>query len=42
MGPVGAHAHGVDEYVDLDSLRSITKTIAAATYDWCSRDREPK
>jgi len=42
MGPVGAHAHGVDEYVDLDSLRSITKTIAAATYDWCSRDRGPK
>jgi len=39
IGPTGEHAHGVDEYVDLDSLRSITKVIAAATFDWCSQDR---
>jgi len=41
IGPAGQHPHGPDEYVDLDSLRSVTKAIAAATFDWCAHDRDP-
>jgi acetylornithine deacetylase len=42
IGPAGEHPHGPDEYVDLDSLRSATKVIAVATFDWCSQDRDPQ
>jgi len=34
-GPGGDGFHGPDEYVDLDSLRDVTQTLAAATLRWC-------
>jgi acetylornithine deacetylase len=34
-GANGAGAHGVDEYVDLDSLAVVARTLAAATLQWC-------
>ncbi|MEW6667226.1 MAG: ArgE/DapE family deacylase [Thermodesulfobacteriota bacterium] len=40
MGPTGEHAHGVDEYVDLDSLERTTKALALAIADWCSQDKD--
>jgi acetylornithine deacetylase len=42
IGPTGERAHGLDEYVNLESLRSITKAIAAATFDWCAQPKESK
>jgi acetylornithine deacetylase len=40
FGPTGERLHGVDEYVDLDSLETITKAIALATLQWCSQEKE--
>jgi acetylornithine deacetylase len=34
-GPVGGNMHGVDEWVDLDSVKEVTKTYAAFILDWC-------
>ena len=34
-GPGGDGFHGPDEYVDLDSLKAVTQTLAAATLGWC-------
>lgn len=34
-GASGANMHGANEYVDLDSLKTATKTIAAFVMDWC-------
>jgi acetylornithine deacetylase len=34
-GPSGDGLHGLDEYVDIDSLIEATKIIAATTIDWC-------
>lgn len=34
-GPIGSNTHGINEYVDLDSLKTATKTIAAFILDWC-------
>lgn len=39
FGPKAEHVHGPDECVHLDSLKSTTKAIAVAVYDWCSRDK---
>jgi acetylornithine deacetylase len=39
LGPSGERPHGVDEYVDLDSVVLTTKAIALATLDWCSREK---
>jgi acetylornithine deacetylase len=39
FGPSGESPHGVDEYVDLDSLRQTTKAIALATLEWCSQNQ---
>ncbi|MFH1090011.1 MAG: ArgE/DapE family deacylase [Pseudomonadota bacterium] len=39
LGPRGERPHGIDECVYLDSLRSTTKAIALATYEWCSKDK---
>jgi acetylornithine deacetylase len=39
LGPIGEHPHGVDEYVDLDSLVLATKVIAVATLEWCSQEK---
>lgn len=34
-GPSGDGFHGVDEFVDIESLVESTKVIAAAVIDWC-------
>jgi acetylornithine deacetylase len=34
-GPVVANIHGIDEWVDLDSLKRVTKTIALFIAGWC-------
>jgi acetylornithine deacetylase len=31
----GDRYHGPDEYVDLDSLRTVTRVIAKFILDWC-------
>ena len=36
FGPSGGHAHGVDEYVELDSVAATAKAVALATLNWCS------
>ncbi len=37
-GPVGHNIHGFDEYVELDSLRSITRSMALFIADWCGTE----
>lgn len=39
MGPTGERAHGVDEYIDLDSLERATKAYALAVLAWCSQEK---
>lgn len=34
-GPKSMRIHGVDECVELESLRQVTKAIALLTVDWC-------
>ncbi|MCL4714746.1 MAG: ArgE/DapE family deacylase [Hyphomonadaceae bacterium] len=34
-GPACTGAHGIDEYVDIESVRRVTKTIALFIADWC-------
>ncbi|QBP42500.1 ArgE/DapE family deacylase [Paenisporosarcina antarctica] len=34
-GPVGDNMHGADEWVDLNSVKEVTKTYAAFILDWC-------
>ncbi len=38
-GPICESAHGIDERVDLDSLRAVTKTMALFLADWCGIER---
>lgn len=40
FGPSGDREHGFDEYVDLDSLLSVTQIVALATLDWCGREKD--
>ena len=40
FGPVGERMHGVDEYVELDSLVMVTKAVALSTLDWCSQEKD--
>jgi len=35
FGPKGANYHGIDEYVDLDSLLTVTKVLAVFIAEWC-------
>ncbi len=35
FGPKGGNYHGVDEFVDLDSLKKVTQTLALFAADWC-------
>ena len=35
FGPKGGSLHGVDEWVDLESLRGLTKVYALFICDWC-------
>jgi acetylornithine deacetylase len=34
-GAVGGNLHAPDEWVDLESLRAVTKVLALTTLDWC-------
>ncbi|GAX90882.1 ArgE/DapE family deacylase [Effusibacillus lacus] len=34
-GPVGGSMHGADEWVNLPSVKAVTKTYAAFILDWC-------
>ncbi|MFS0645110.1 ArgE/DapE family deacylase [Siminovitchia sp. 179-K 8D1 HS] len=34
-GPTGGNMHGPNEYIDLKSLKTATKTISAFILDWC-------
>ncbi|GGK35392.1 acetylornithine deacetylase [Caldalkalibacillus thermarum] len=34
-GPIGANMHGANEWVDLNSVKQVTKTYAAFILDWC-------
>jgi acetylornithine deacetylase len=34
-GPVGANLHAPDEWVDLESVREVTKVLTLAIMDWC-------
>ncbi|PEJ29787.1 acetylornithine deacetylase [Peribacillus butanolivorans] len=34
-GPAGENIHGIDEYVNLDTVKTATQTIAAFILDWC-------
>ncbi|RLL64648.1 ArgE/DapE family deacylase [Ochrobactrum soli] len=35
FGPSGGGLHGVDEFVDVDSIIETSKVIAASVIDWC-------
>ena len=37
-GPVSRNIHGFDEYVSLESLRSVTKAMALFIADWCGTE----
>ena len=39
FGPRGGRFHGVDEFVELDSVIHTAKAVALATLAWCSQDR---
>ena len=34
-GPAGANLHAPDEWVDLESVREVTKVLALTIIDWC-------
>lgn len=34
-GPTGGNMHGIDEWVDLKSVKEVTKVYAAFILDWC-------
>jgi acetylornithine deacetylase len=34
-GADGGNLHAPDEWVDLESVREVTKVLALATLDWC-------
>lgn len=34
-GPSGANLHAPDEWVDLESVREVTKVLALSAIDWC-------
>ncbi len=34
-GPVGANLHAPDEWVDLESVKEVTKVLALVAMDWC-------
>jgi acetylornithine deacetylase len=35
LGPAGGNLHAPDEWVDLESVKNVTKILALATADWC-------
>ncbi len=34
-GPIGAKLHAPDEWVDLESVKDVTRVLALAAMDWC-------
>jgi acetylornithine deacetylase len=38
-GPICERPHGIDERVDLDSVRAVTKTMALFLAEWCGVER---
>jgi acetylornithine deacetylase len=34
-GAVGGNLHAPDEWVDLESVREVTKVLALTAIDWC-------
>ncbi len=38
-GPSGGNMHSVDEYLELDSLKILTKSIAAFILNWCKEEQ---
>jgi len=34
-GPLGGNLHAPDEWVDLESVRRVTKVLAATAMEWC-------
>jgi acetylornithine deacetylase/succinyl-diaminopimelate desuccinylase-like protein len=34
-GPIGGNLHSSDEWLDLESLMTCTKTLAGVILDWC-------
>ena len=39
-GPKGANMHGADEYVELNSVIAVTRTLAAFLMEWCGASDE--
>ncbi|WP_207890404.1 ArgE/DapE family deacylase [Rubrobacter taiwanensis] len=39
-GPLGGNLHAPDEWVDLESVKSVTQVLALSIVEWCS-SREP-
>jgi acetylornithine deacetylase len=39
VGPRGAHIHGADEYVEIDSLVETARTLALTAIDWCGVEK---
>lgn len=37
-GPTGGNLHAPDEWVDLDSVREVTKVLSATILAWCGED----
>lgn len=35
FGPICGNVHGLDEWVDMDSVRTTTRTLIATIIDWC-------
>ena len=35
-GPGGSGIHGPDEYVDLESLRTVAKVLVRVIAEWCA------
>jgi acetylornithine deacetylase len=38
FGPTGGNIHGVDEWVEIESIVQATKVLACAIIDWCGAD----
>ncbi len=38
-GPVGGNLHAPDEWVDLESVREVTKVLSGTILDWCGEEQ---
>jgi acetylornithine deacetylase len=37
-GPIGAKLHPPDEWVDLESVKNVTKVLTLTAMNWCGVD----